>query len=80
MLLTNNQDSLYTVLPSDFLAFFEYALTQKVSVKILFFLIAAVKVENLPLTESFCRDSLKNSSVRYFLYYSPVNILIRKKS
>ena len=36
MRLTNNQDSLYTVLPSDFLAFFEYALTQKVSVKNLF--------------------------------------------
>lgn len=79
MRLTNNQDSLYTVLPSDFLAFFEYALTQKVSVKS-FFLIVAVKVENLPLTESFFRDSLKNSSVRYFLYYSPVNILICKKS
>ena len=80
MRLTNNQDSLYTVLASDFLAFFEYALTQKVSVKNLFFLIVAVKVENLPLTESFFRDSLKNSSVRYFLYYSPVNILICKKS
>ena len=79
MRLTNNQDSLYTVLPSHFLAFFEYALTQKVSVKS-FFLIVAVKVENLPLTESFFRDSLKNSSVRYFLYYSPVNILICKKS
>lgn len=50
MRLTNNQDSLYTVLPSDFLAFFEYALTQRVSVKNLFFLIVAVKVENLPLT------------------------------